>query len=58
LNSDFGEGFRRSTLHFIDFLKGRTAEFALTGADGRRVVELYHALARAAQQGRAVEVGT
>lgn len=55
--SDWSEGFRRSTLHYIDVLKDRKKDIVLTGSEGRRVVELYHSLARSAEDRRAIEPG-
>lgn len=55
LNDDWGESFRRSTLHFIDVLKGREEQQILTGEEGRRVIELYMALRKSSETGRLVE---
>lgn len=54
LDSDWGRSFHRSTRHFVDFLRGRESDIVLTGAEGRRVVELYHAVARSGREARSV----
>jgi predicted dehydrogenase len=50
---DWGESFRRSTLHFLDFLLGRGESIVLSAPEGRRVVELYHLFEKASREGRA-----
>jgi len=52
LEDDWGESFRRSTLHHIDVLMGRAPELILTPEEGRRVVELFHLLDSSARSGR------
>ncbi len=54
LEQDWGESFRRSTLHFVDFLQGREDSIVLSAQEGRRVVELYHLFDRSSREGRAV----
>jgi predicted dehydrogenase len=54
LPQDWGDSFRRSTLHLIDALMGREETIVLTGAEGRRVVELFHLLDRSSREGRRI----
>jgi predicted dehydrogenase len=54
IDSDWGESFRRSTRHFVDFLKGREPQIILTAAEGRRVIELFHLLNRASREERLI----
>ncbi|MCK6452691.1 MAG: Gfo/Idh/MocA family oxidoreductase [Alphaproteobacteria bacterium] len=54
IEQDWGESFRRSTLHFIDFLMGRTDCAVLSGREGRRVVELFHLFDQSSREGRAI----
>lgn len=54
LDDDWGASFRRSTLHFIDVLRGRAPEAVLTAAQGRRVVELFQMLDRSSREGRVI----
>jgi predicted dehydrogenase len=54
LESDWGESFRASTLHFIDFLQGREPEIVLSGEQGKSVVELFHMFNNASQEGRLI----
>ncbi|TXL70909.1 Gfo/Idh/MocA family oxidoreductase [Vineibacter terrae] len=54
IEDDWGESFRRSTLHFIDVLKGRADQQILTGEEGRRVVELFDMFDRSSREARRV----
>ncbi len=57
IDADWGGSFHRSTLHYIDFLRGRVPQIVLTGAEGRRVIGLYDMFAAASRTGRAMEMG-
>lgn len=54
IEDDWGESFRLSTLHFVDVLNGREPQQILTGAEGRRVIELFHMFDRSSREGRLV----
>lgn len=41
IESDWGDSFRRSTLHYLDYLAGRAPDIRLSGAEGRRVLALH-----------------
>jgi predicted dehydrogenase len=53
IESDWGESFRRSTLHHVDVLLGREPEMVLTGEEGRRVVALFQGLSQSSDSGTA-----
>ena len=53
IESDWGDSFRRSTLHYLEFLAGRAEDILLTGAEGRRVMALHEMFMRS-NQARAV----
>lgn len=54
IEDDWGESFRRSTLHFVDVLKGRAPQQILTGEEGRRVIELFGMFERSSREQRLV----
>jgi predicted dehydrogenase len=53
---DWAESFRASTLHFIEVLKGRAPEAALTAEEGRRVLELFRAFDLSSREERVVSL--
>jgi predicted dehydrogenase len=54
IEDDWGAGFRLSTRHFVDVLKGREPQQILTGQEGRRVVELFRLFERSSREQRLV----
>lgn len=54
IDADWGGSFRRSTLHYIDFLLGRAPAIVLTAQEGKRVLQLHEMFVRANREGRAV----
>ena len=52
LETDWGVSFRRSTEHFVRFLRGQEPRAILTGMDGRRVLEFAHALMQSSREER------
>jgi predicted dehydrogenase len=54
LDADWGGSFARSTRHFLDVLKGREPQEALTAREGRRVIALYDLFQRSNAERRAI----
>lgn len=52
LGSDWGEGFRRSTEHFVRVLCGEEDRAVLTAAEGRRVLEFAHLMMKSSREER------
>jgi predicted dehydrogenase len=54
LDADWGGSFARSTRQFLDVLKGREPQEALTAREGRRVIALYDLFQRSNAERRAI----
>jgi predicted dehydrogenase len=57
LDSDWGGSFRRSTEHFVRFLRGEEPRAVLTAEEGRRVLALAHLFLRSARAGGPLPAG-
>jgi predicted dehydrogenase len=57
IKSDWGEGFRLSTEHFIRFLLGQEERIVLSAEEGRRILAFSLLILQAAKDGRMVQNG-